>query len=328
MQTALSLQNISFSYDKSCNSVINDFSLDVEKGSFTTLLGASGSGKTTLLRLIAGFLNPASGTILINGKSVNSLAPEKRKIAIVFQDYALFPHMTVKENLLYGLKLKKDISKEKSEKLIVETSKILDLSLLLDRYPSELSGGQQQRVALGRALVLEPDILLMDEPLSSLDTRLRQAVRTQLKQIQKRLNITTIYVTHDQEEALSLSDKIAVLHDGKLLQYGTPRQVYYSPVDKYTADFIGTANYIDINTESGIKNCMVRPEWLSIVDQKSKEDDVLDGTVSGIEFLGSKVRYSIRTDAGIILVDDSSAGLDNIKENERVMVKVIYKKIM
>lgn len=331
MESALCLKNISFSYDKNSTPVINNFSLDVEKGSFTTLLGASGSGKTTLLRLIAGFLTPSSGNITINGSSVNLLAPEKRNIAIVFQDYALFPHMTVKENLLYGLKLKKNRSKKEYENLIKETADILDLSLLLDRYPSELSGGQQQRVALGRALVLEPDILLMDEPLSSLDTKLRQSVRTQLKQIQKRLSITTIYVTHDQEEALSLSDKIAVLHDGNLLQYGTPRQVYYSPVDKYTADFVGTANYIELETENGVKNCMVRPEWLSIVSDTDPESDkaiVLSGTVLNIEFLGSKVRYSVRTDGGIILVDDSSAGLDNIKENDQVMVRVAYKKVM
>ncbi|MBR6216335.1 MAG: ABC transporter ATP-binding protein, partial [Spirochaetaceae bacterium] len=224
-EIALSLKNISYSYKGNNAPVIKDFSLDVTKGSFTTLLGPSGCGKTTLLRLISGFLVPSSGTIELNGINQKGIEPEKRKIGMVFQDYALFPHMTVKQNILFGLKLKHDkvsdkkLSKDVQEEKTAKIAENLDLQNLLDRYPNELSGGQQQRVALARALVLDPEILLMDEPLSSLDTKLREKVREELKTIQQKLKITTIYVTHDQEEALSLSDKIAVINDGSLLQY-------------------------------------------------------------------------------------------------------------
>ena len=214
----LSIENLCFAYGKT--RVIENFSLQVEEGSFTTLLGASGCGKTTLLRLISGFLEPDSGTIKIDGKIINGILPNKRKIGFVFQDYALFPHLTVEQNLFYGLNLKKRTKETKSENknLVAQTAENLGLLNLLNRFPSELSGGQQQRVALGRVLVLQPSLLLMDEPLSSLDTNLRLKVREELKEIQKKLKITTVYVTHDQEEALSLSDKIAVMKDGKLLQ--------------------------------------------------------------------------------------------------------------
>lgn len=291
LEIALNLQNITFSYKENNQPVINNFSLQVEKGSFTTLLGPSGCGKTTLLRLISGFLEVRSGIIELNGQNQKGIAPDKRKIGMVFQDYALFPHMNVKQNILYGLKNSKlKISKSECEEKVQNIAKTLSLETLLDRYPNELSGGQQQRVALARALVLNPDVLLMDEPLSSLDTKLREKVRGELKQIQSQLGITTIYVTHDQEEALSLSDKIAVINEGKLLQFGSPRELYFKPQDSFTADFVGRANFIKIDENDYI----VRPEWFVL--NKSKETGMVEGTVKSISFLGDRTRFVILTD--------------------------------
>ncbi|MCQ2610491.1 MAG: ABC transporter ATP-binding protein [Treponema sp.] len=335
METALSLENISFSYGSSTVPVIDNFSLEVEKGSFTTLLGSSGCGKTTLLRLISGFLEPSKGVIRIDGKAVNSISPENRKIAMVFQDYALFPHMTVGQNMRYGIKIKNSKlaaserkSKQQIEDLISQTVKILDLSKLIDRFPGELSGGQQQRVALGRALVLEPQILLMDEPLSSLDTNLRKSVRAELKEIQQRLKITTIYVTHDQEEALSLSDKIAVLNEGKLLQYGTSRQVYFAPQDRFTAEFAGSANFIQQDNQT----FMIRPEWIVLHHNPAQNHDaakpLIPGTVTACEFLGSHVRYSVQTEYGILYADSSSAYLEDLRSGTSVFLEFMHKKRM
>lgn len=329
MENALILNHISFSY-KNKVTVIDDFSLEVEKGSFTTLLGSSGSGKTTLLRLISGFLMPSAGEIIVGGKTVNSVVPEKRNIGMVFQDYALFPHMTVEQNLMYGLKLKNKTvakkerkTKEQLQEQILETLKILNLEAFDKRYPGELSGGQQQRVALGRALVLEPSILLMDEPLSSLDTNLRQSVRSELKEIQQRLGITTVYVTHDQEEALCLSDKIAVLDKGKLVQYGTSRQVYFEPANKFTAEFVGAANFITID---GIEY-LVRPEWIELsVDEPDRTDTgiCLKGTVLSSDFYGNRLRCKIKTSQGIITADVPSSGNSNIQNAVRNLVYVHF----
>lgn len=291
LEIALNLQNISFSYKKNNQPVIKNFSLQVEKGSFTTLLGPSGCGKTTLLRLISGFLEVESGIIELNGQNQKGIVPDKRKIGMVFQDYALFPHMTVKQNILYGLKNSRlRISKLECEEKFQNIAKTLAIETLLDRFPNELSGGQQQRVALARALVLNPDVLLMDEPLSSLDTKLREKVRGELKQIQQELGITTIYVTHDQEEALSLSDKIAVINEGKLLQFGSPRDLYFKPQDSFTADFVGRANFIKIDESDYI----VRPEWFIL--NKSKETGMVEGIVKSISFLGDRTRFVILTD--------------------------------
>lgn len=332
MESALTLNNVCFSYPKSDTNVINNFSLEVEKGSFTTLLGSSGSGKTTLLRLISGFLEPTSGEIKVNGQIINGVAPEKRKIGMVFQDYALFPHMTVLQNLMYGLKLKNADSSKASRKskeelleIINKTASVLDLAAFMNRFPGELSGGQQQRVALGRALVLEPGILLMDEPLSSLDTKLRQSVRAELREIQQRLKITTIYVTHDQEEALCLSDKIAVLNEGKLLQYGTSRQIYFEPADRFTAEFIGAANFINIEE----KEHMMRPEWIKIFPQDyipnsaNKDSVFIKGTVNTCEFLGSKTRFKVSTEKGLLLVDSDSIYAKDFVPGTNVTLQVL-----
>lgn len=329
MENALSLNNISFSYNSKQPSVIKDFSLQVQKGSFTTLLGSSGSGKTTILKLISGFLFPSEGQIFVNGKLVNDVAPEDRKIGMVFQDYALFPHMNVKNNLLYGLKIKNKKQIKENRKtddelysILKKTANSLDLLNLLDRFPNELSGGQQQRLALGRALVLEPQILLMDEPLSSLDTKLRQNLRTELKDLQQRLNITTIYVTHDQEEALFLSDKIAVLNQGKLVQYASSKDVYFSPADRFTAEFIGNANFIQINNQQ----YMIRPEWINIKNKKEKSDDV-EAKVISKDFLGNKLRYKLDYNNQMIFADLSSAYLTEYNKNDVVYLDFICKKL-
>ena len=321
----LSLNNVSFFYGKS--EIIRDFSLDVEQGSFTTLLGASGCGKTTLLRLISGFLKPTEGTVSINGQVQNEILPNKRKIGMVFQDYALFPHMTVEQNLLYGLKLKKGEkrTKEQNVELVEKTAENLNLQKLLKRYPSELSGGQQQRVALGRTLVLEPHILLMDEPLSSLDAKLRLKVREELKEIQQRLKITTIYVTHDQEEALSLSDRIAVLRHGSLLQYGTPEQIYFEPKDKYVADFVGRANFIRTGNGDGGGEFLVRPEWIALSKEKNGASADFTGTVVSKEFLGTFLRYRIKFENQEIVVDQNPVSTEAIATGDKVGIKILKK---
>ena len=292
-EIALSLKNISYSYKGNNAPVIKGFSLDVMKGSFTTLLGPNGCGKTTLLRLISGFLVPSTGSVELNGINQKGIEPEKRKIGMVFQDYALFPHMTVKQNILFGLKIKRDklsnkkLEKGQQEEKAARIAETLDLQNLLERFPNELSGGQQQRVALARALVLDPEILLMDEPLSSLDTKLREKVREELKTIQQKLKITTVYVTHDQEEALSLSDKIAVINDGSLLQYGTPRELYFKPQDNFTADFVGRANFVSLENETYI----IRPEWFEL--NKTETQGLVEGKVVSASFLGDRTRFVI-----------------------------------
>jgi ABC-type Fe3+/spermidine/putrescine transport system ATPase subunit len=222
---------------------VDDLSLAVDKGSFTTLLGPSGCGKTTTLRMLAGFFDPDAGDVLIGGVRQNGVPPNRRNVSIVFQDYALFPHMTVLQNVSYGLRLRRVAASER-ERRVARVLAFLGLEDLGGRLPFELSGGQQQRVALGRSIVMEPDVLLMDEPLSNLDAKLRIRVRAELKEIQRALGITTIYVTHDQDEALSLSDRVAVLRDGRLQQYSDPWELYHAPVNRFVADFVGYANVL------------------------------------------------------------------------------------
>ena len=295
-RATLSLEHISFSFGKTA--AVHDVSLEVAAGSFTTLLGPSGCGKTTLLRLISGFLAPDAGTIKINGVDQSGIAPDRRKVGMVFQDYALFPHLTVEKNLLYGLRIQKKPDDE-ARALMHQTARLLGIAHLLERYPHELSGGQQQRVALGRALVLKPLVLLMDEPLSSLDAKLRALVRDELQDIQRDLGVTTMYVTHDQEEALSLSDCIAVINHGSLQQVGSPQEVYFSPRNAFVADFVGRANFI----ERGGTTQMIRPEWLAFVTAGGD----LTGTVLSASFFGGSIRYRIQCDGvagGVVIMDE------------------------
>jgi len=229
--------------------VLSDVSLEIPKGSFTTFLGPSGCGKTTLLRTIAGFYRADSGSISIGGKPIDDVPTHLRNAIMVFQDYALFPHMNIRENIGYGLRIKKLPADEIAAR-IERTAEYLDIRSLLDRTPGQISGGQQQRVALARALVMEPELLLLDEPLSNLDAKLRVNIRAELRQIQRRLKITTIYVTHDQAEALAMSDMIAVIDRGRVVQYDTPAEIYYRPVDAFVAGFVGTVNLVKGEVQS------------------------------------------------------------------------------
>ena len=333
--TKLELKNISFSFGNTL--AVDGVSLTVEEGSFTTLLGPSGCGKTTLLRLISGFLEPQSGEILIDGVNQAGIEVNERKVGMVFQDYALFPHLSVQQNIAYGLKIL-GRSKRPSRRLanasrdidnkVLNIAHSLGIEDLLARYPNELSGGQQQRVALARALVLEPKILLMDEPLSSLDTKLRTKVREELKEIQQKLKITTVYVTHDQEEALSLSTKIAVLSKGTLLQEGSPKEIYFEPKNAFVADFVGKANFI----KKDEKTLMIRPEWLEIAPPQVKSDQslilasniLLSGTILSENFLGSKSRFVIQTDntsaKETITADFDTIASENLRVGDRILV--------
>ena len=321
-EIALKISNVSFSYKKGAKA-INNFNLEVRKGSFTTLLGESGCGKTTILKLISGFLQPDVGLIEIDGVNQNRIEPDKRKIAFVFQNYALFPHLTVKQNILYGVKNKKN---ENNYKIFEDTVKSLNLDNLLTRFPHELSGGQQQRVALARSLVLNPKILLMDEPLSSLDTKLREKVRDELKEIQQKLKITTIYVTHDREEALSLSDNIAVIHEGKILQEGSPKELYFSPTNLYTADFIGHANFLKNNENT----FLVRPQWFALSDDEQQND--LCGKIEEITFLGDTTRLIIKLSGENffsceqnLIVDLPTIICDDLKKGNSIFLKILKK---
>jgi len=256
---------------------INNISLDIQDGEFITLLGPSGCGKTTTLRTIAGFIEPDEGEIYFNNVRINDIPANKRSTAMVFQSYALFPHMTAYKNIAFGLKMKK-VEKSEAERRIKDAIELVGLDGLEGRYPKELSGGQQQRVAVARALVMQPDILLFDEPLSNLDAKLREKMRTEIRELQKKLKITAIYVTHDQAEALVISDRVVIMNKGTIQQIGMPTEVYNKPNSSFVADFIGTANFIRGNIKQYINegNYRVDTEIGSIIiktDYELQEND-------------------------------------------------------
>ena len=236
------LEGVNKIYGK--NHVVKDLELKVKEGEFLTLLGSSGCGKTTTLRMIAGFEEPSSGSIKVEGESIESKEPFERDVNTVFQSYALFPHKTIFDNIAYGLKMKK-VPKNEIKKRVMEMMELVQLEGFEKRYPSQLSGGQKQRVAIARALINRPKVLLLDEPLGALDLKLRKQMQLELKRLQRKLNITFIYVTHDQEEALTMSDRIAIMHDGVLDQLGTPTEIYEKPETKFVATFIGETNTFD-----------------------------------------------------------------------------------
>jgi iron(III) transport system ATP-binding protein len=296
--------------------------LAVADGELFTLLGPSGCGKTTLLRLLAGFYQPDAGEIRFGDRVVSGLRPYERNIGMVFQNYALWPHMTVTANVAYGLKLRKLARAEIAARLAEGLRKV-NLSGLESRYPGQLSGGQQQRVALARALVLNPDILLLDEPLSNLDAKIRVQVRAEIRKLQQELGITTIYVTHDQEEALSLSDRVAVMKDGRVLQVGAPKELYERPRTRFVADFVGTNNLVPgrVSARAGAElvvdtavgqlravpsgpvgdRCVlaIRPENVAIaVGSPSNGGNVVRGRVSFVAYLGSALRYDVEVGPG------------------------------
>lgn len=303
----LEFENVTMDYGNNIE-VISNLSFDVNRGEIFTLLGPSGCGKSTILRLVAGLETPTSGTIKIAGKTVfdskTNLPAEKRKIGLVFQDYALFPHLNVYENIVFGLYGKANKKKiEKAQELL----EIVNLKGFEKRYPHELSGGQQQRVALARALAKEPELLLMDEPFSNLDTSLREKMRHEIHDIIKKTGITALFVTHDQGEALSLSDKIAFLQEGKMSQVGTPHQLYWKPVNETTASFMGKASFVGCSfdkdgkesifgtsvKDEAFKSCTgtlcVRPELVTIC-----EDGQLSGVVENFSFVGSHMEVVLK----------------------------------
>lgn len=305
---------------------IDNVDITIEQGEFFTLLGPSGCGKTTLLRTLAGFYQQDDGDLYFDKTNINRLPAHKRNIGMVFQNYAIFPHMTVFENVAYGLKARK-VNKEQIEIRVTEALDMVELTHLKDRSPSQLSGGQQQRVALARAIVIHPGLLLMDEPLSNLDAKLRVKMREDIRHLQKSLNITTIYVTHDQEEALAVSDRIAVMKDGKVQQIGKPYEIYLTPSNKFVASFIGNTNFLkgyvseakemDItkvsvegievsrvfNREySGDVIYSIRPEQVKLTDIKNADPvETINGKIKEASFLGQTVTYKIELDSGTII---------------------------
>ncbi len=281
---------------------VDGVDLDIAPGEFFSMLGPSGSGKTTVLRMIAGFEAPTSGKVELFGKDVTADAPFDRDVNTVFQDYALFPHMTVLENVAYGLRVRGVNAKDRAAKAN-DALAMVRLDGYGDRNPSQLSGGQRQRVALARALVVEPKVLLLDEPLGALDLKLREQMQVELKDIQRRLGITFIFVTHDQEEALTLSDRIAVFNDGGIVQLGTAEEVYRSPGTPFVANFVGTSAVFTADEAKAILGtkgaCSVRPEHIDIVRDKAPAGTIsATGTVFDTIFLGASTRVVVDLDAG------------------------------
>jgi putative spermidine/putrescine transport system ATP-binding protein len=275
---------------------VDEVSLDVRRGEFFTLLGPSGSGKTTCLRMIAGFERPTSGRVLLDGMDVTARAPYERDVNTVFQDYALFPHMTVQENVEYGLRVKRVAKQERRERA-GEALALVRLGAFGTRKPSQLSGGQRQRVALARALVNRPGVLLLDEPLGALDLKLRQEMQIELKHIQQTVGITFIYVTHDQEEALSMSDRLAVFNAGQIEQIGTPAEVYERPATAFVASFVGTSNVL--GDGRAVRPEKLRLESLGYTAQPGEESRL--GTIEEVVYLGPITRYVVRVEDGSAL---------------------------
>ena len=294
--------------------------LTVEEGEFFTLLGPSGSGKTTLLRLIAGFERPDAGSIELGGRDVTSLPPHLRETNTVFQDYALFPHMTVAENIGYGLRVR-GVQRSDRRDLVERALRMVRLQGLDQRRPNQLSGGQRQRVALARAVVNEPEVLLLDEPLGALDLKLRQEMQLELKRIQKQVGITFVYVTHDQEEALTMSDRVAVMAQGAIEQVGPPAEVYERPATEFVAGFIGISNLLE---REGVR-FVIRPEKLRVLlddEDAAPGSQVEPGTVEQVVYVGVSTRYVVRLDRGQQLVavrqNVEAAGQDPYSEGRRV----------
>ncbi|MCO6050241.1 ABC transporter ATP-binding protein [Mesorhizobium sp. RP14(2022)] len=303
---------------------IHDLSLEIEPGTLVTLLGPSGCGKTTTLRMLAGLEQPSAGRILIGGRDVTALPANERDVSMVFQSYALFPHMSIADNVAYGLR-SGGLSRRAAHERAEEGLALVGLNGFGERLPSELSGGQQQRVAVARALVLEPQVLLLDEPLSNLDTRLRRHVRTEIRELQQRLGFTAVYVTHDQDEALAVSDRIVVMKDGIMAQAGSPRELYEQPASAFIADFIGEANVVPCDVvrtsdgrlgarlggmvhairadsaREGAAKLAIRPNAMFLGDRRP---GFLDGRVLSAAYLGDHIEYEVETAFGRLFITD------------------------
>jgi iron(III) transport system ATP-binding protein len=326
----LELKNLSkvFGQGKERVTAVDSIDLDINPGEFITFLGPSGCGKTTTLRMIAGFETPSQGSILLDGQDVSSLSPDRRPMGMVFQSYALFPHMSVYQNVAYGPKIKK----LPAEQVKQDVSAVLDsmsLSTMANRSPNQLSGGQQQRVALARAMVMQPKVLLFDEPLSNLDAKLRAQMRLEIREVQQRLGITSIFVTHDQDEAMSISDRIVVMRNAKIEQVGIPSEVYLRPASIFVADFIGISNFLTVDgaSSAGANRAtvnvlgrhmevpahkdalasesilLVRPESIRVKRAESGNQSIsgTQGQVMQVVFYGQHVEYRIQSQVGIVI---------------------------
>jgi putative spermidine/putrescine transport system ATP-binding protein len=321
----LELENVQKQFATS--TAVENFNLKVERGEFVSFLGPSGCGKTTTLRMIAGFEVPTSGSIRLNGEEISKRPPNKRNVGMVFQSYALFPNMTVAENIGFGMTVTHKPKAEIKQR-VEEMLKLIHLPQMGSRYPYQLSGGQQQRVALARALAIKPQVLLLDEPLSALDAKIRVSLRTEIRQIQRQLGITTIYVTHDQEEAMSLSDRIVVMSHGRIEQVGTPFAIYNFPTTEFVASFVGTLNQLrgrvvepasgkleiegqTIYTAKPLEKKVsgepiaiaLRPEMIALSPNGAGEQNLLEGQVEDTTFLGSIVRTRMRVGESVISFD-------------------------
>lgn len=299
--------------------ILSDVSLQIQNGEFITVLGPSGCGKTTTLRMIGGFIFPDQGSVFIRGREVTSLPPYRRNIGVVFQNYALWPHMTVFDILAFALRIRK-LPREEIARRVIRSLEMVRLTGMQDRYPSELSGGQQQRVAMARALAIDPDVIILDEPLSNLDRRLREDMRIELKRLQRSLGVTMLFVTHDQEEALSMSDKVVVMQSGRIQQVADPRTVYSRPTNSFVAGFLGSANFFPakvvepgaeqswVELAGGAKvrahgataaagsevKLVIRPEWMVLQQGASSGNaNEMGGVVREVIYEGSSVRYGI-----------------------------------
>ena len=345
MSVNIKIQNAQKRYGD--NIIIEDLSLDIRQGEFFTLLGPSGCGKTTLLRMIAGFNSIEKGDFYFNEKRINDLDPAKRNIGMVFQNYAIFPHLTVEQNVEFGLKNRK-VSKDEMKTETDKFLKLMQIDEYRDRMPERLSGGQQQRVALARALVIKPDVLLMDEPLSNLDAKLRVEMRTAIKEIQNSIGITTVYVTHDQEEAMAVSDRIAVMKDGEIQHLGQPKDIYQRPANLFVATFIGKTNILNGTLDNSILKIAgkyevnlnnikdksikgkvtisIRPEEFVIDESQAK--DGIKAFIDSSVFLGLNTHYFAHLESGekIEIVQESK--IDSIiPKSTEVYLKVKQDKI-
>jgi len=335
----LELKNINKSY--AGVAAVHDFNLDIEKGSLVSFLGPSGCGKTTTLRMIAGFEQLDSGTIRLDGSDIVPVPPNRRDIGMVFQAYALFPNLTVRENIAFGLQMKKTPKKE-TEKRVNEVLDMVRLQDTAKRFPHQLSGGQQQRIALARALAVQPRVLLLDEPLSALDAEVRVVLRGEIRRIQSELAITTVYVTHDQEEALSISDKVVVMNKGLIEQIGTPEEIYRAPMSRFVATFIGTANQFlgktsgknkvlcnnvelltgDLNgfEEGQAVVVLVRPENVQVQADKPQQKDwnVVLGGIETITFHGAVTRLGVNVNGQRVVADITVANTQPVSLNQKI----------
>ncbi len=299
---------------------VNDICLDIRNGEFLTLLGPSGSGKTTLLMMIAGFLDISKGEIALDGASISDVPAEKRNFGMVFQGYALFPHMTVRDNVGYALSVRKRPADEIRNR-VDEMLELVQLQEFADRKPGQLSGGQQQRVALARALCFAPPVLLLDEPLGALDKKLRVEVQEQLKDIHRRVGTTFIYVTHDQEEALSMSDRIVIMRDGAIEQVGTPKELYERPINQFTASFLGKSNFIHQNG----KVFALRPEKIDLMPGNENTEARMRGAIRSITYFGSIQRIIVDTDEGAEIEVDIDVWRNASDLAEGVRVDLLWK---